>query len=56
MTLVVVKIVTLNQCKVVWNKITVVAAMLLVIKKRINVDLLGGWKEDQTFLKILGPI
>ena len=35
MTLVIVKIVTLNQCEVVWNDITVVAAMLLVVKKRI---------------------
>ena len=29
----VVKIVTLNQCEVVWNDITVVAAMLLAVKK-----------------------
>ena len=34
MTLVVVKMVTLNQCKVVRNKITVVAATLLITKKR----------------------
>ena len=33
MTLMVVKILTLNQCVVIWNKITVVAVMLLVIKK-----------------------
>ena len=29
------KIVALNQCGVVWNKIIVEAAMLLVVKKRI---------------------
>ena len=50
MTLVVVKIVTLNQGEVVWNEITVVAAMLLVVKKKNRVDLIGGRKEDQTFL------
>ena len=55
MILVVVKIVTLNQCGVIWNKITEVAAMLLVIKKK-RVDLFKGWKEDQIFLKILSPI
>ena len=33
MTSVVVKIVTLNQCGVVWNKVTVVAAMPLAVKK-----------------------
>ena len=33
MILGVVKIVTLNQCGMILNKITVVAAMLLVIKK-----------------------
>ena len=33
MTSVTVKIVTLNQCEVIWNRIAVVAAMLLVIKK-----------------------
>ena len=38
----------------VWNKITVVAAMLLVVKKETRVDLFGGWKKDQTFLEILG--
>ena len=55
MTLVIVKIVTLNKCGVIWYKITVVAAMLLVVKKNC-VELLGGWKEAQTFLEILGPI
>ena len=35
MTLAVVKTVTLNECGVVWYKITGVAAMLLVVKKRI---------------------
>ena len=41
MTLIVVKIVTLNQYRVIWNKITVVAMMLLVIKRK-RVDLLGS--------------
>ena len=41
MTLVVVKIVTLNQCGVIWNKITEVAAMLLVIKLGNLLILLG---------------
>ena len=40
MTLVVVEIVTLNQCGVIWSKITVVAAMMLVIKKGNRVGLL----------------
>ena len=34
MTLVVVKIVILNQCEVIWNKITLVAAMLPVVKRK----------------------
>ena len=41
MTLVILKIVILKRCKVMWNKITVVAAMLPVVKKKRNcVDLL----------------
>ena len=51
--LLVVKIVTLNQCQVVW--ITVLVAMLLVVKKN-PIDLLEGWKKDHTFLEILGSI
>ena len=31
------KIVPSNQCRVIWNKITVVATMLPVIKKKVNV-------------------
>ena len=42
MTLVVVKIITLNQCGVIYNKNTVVAETLLVIKKGKRVDFLGG--------------
>ena len=58
MNLVVVKIVTLNQCGVIWNKITEVAAMLPVISDKTGkrVNLLGQWKKDQTFLEILGSI
>ena len=33
MTLVVVKIATLNQGEVIWNKIAVLAAILVVVKK-----------------------
>ena len=33
MTLVIVKTVTLSQCGVIWNEITVVAAVLLVLIK-----------------------
>ena len=33
MTLVVVNIVTWNQCNVMWNKFTAVAAMLLMVKR-----------------------
>ena len=33
MTLVVIKIVILNQCKVIWNMIKVVAEILLVVKR-----------------------
>ena len=39
MTLMVVKIIILNQCRVIWNKTIAVAAMLLV-KKENCVDLL----------------
>ena len=56
MTSVGVKTVNLNQCVMIWNKITLVSVMLLAIKKEKRVDSLGGWKEDHTFLKILGPI
>ena len=35
MTFMVVKIITLNQCRVIWNKLTVVAEMLLEIKNVI---------------------
>ena len=42
MTLVVVAKATLNQCRVMWNKITVVAAKLFLVKKGNHVDLLGG--------------
>ena len=35
MTLVVVAKATLNQCGVIWNKITVEAAILLLVKKEI---------------------
>ena len=38
------------------EKITLVPSRLLVIKKKECVNLLEVWKEDQTFLKILGPI
>ena len=40
--LLVVKIVTLNQCQVVW--ITVLVSMLLVVKKN-PIDLLEGWRS-----------
>ena len=40
MTLVVVKIVSLNKCQVVWYKIIVVAAMPLEVKKENHVNLL----------------
>ena len=49
MTLVVIKLVIFNQCQVIWNKITVVAAMLVAIKKGKRVDLLGGWKAGIFF-------
>ena len=55
MTSVVVKITTFNQCGMIWNKITVVAVMLLALKKK-NVLNLGKWKEDQTFLKVQGSV
>ena len=42
MTLVVVTIITLNHCEVIWNKITVAAAILLSGKKGNRVGLLGG--------------
>ena len=48
MTLVVIKIVTLNNYEVVWFQSIVVAAMLLVVKKENHVDLLERWKDDQT--------
>ena len=51
MTLVVVKIVTLNQCGVIWNKITVVAAMLLSDKNGKCVNLLGGGKKIRHYLR-----
>ena len=35
MAVVVIKIIILNQCEVVWNKITVVAAMLVVVKREL---------------------
>ena len=56
MTLVVVAKATLNQCGVIWNKITAVTAIVLLVKKENHLDLLGGWKEDQIFLEIPGPI
>ena len=31
----VIKMVTLNQCGAIWDKITIVAAILLVLKKEI---------------------
>ena len=46
MTVVVVKIVTLNKGGVICNKITRVAAMLPGCKKQNSLDLLGKWKED----------
>ena len=49
MTLVVLKIVTLNQCGVIWNEITVVAAMLLVVKKRIMYIYREGRKRIRYF-------
>ena len=54
MTLVVVKIIFLNQCRVIWNKIT--ALLLVIKKKKKRVNYLGGWKEDQPFLGILGSV
>ena len=56
MTLVVVKTVTLNQCRVVWNEITVVESDGACNKKENCVDLLRRQKEGQPFLGILGPI
>ena len=54
MTLLVVKIVTLNQSEVIWNKITEVAAILVVVKRKSC--RLEAWKEDHTILGTLGPI
>ena len=45
MTLVVVVKATLNQCEVIWNKITVVAAILLLVKEEIML-IMEGWEED----------
>ena len=42
----------MQQTKVIWNKITVVAMMLLVVKKGIvNIY---PWKLFKTFVEILG--
>ena len=52
-----VKIITLNQRGVIWNKITVVAATLLVIKKRdVKINYIGELKENLAFLENVGPI
>ena len=53
MSLVVVKIITLNQCGVMWKKIAVVAAMLLLIKKRKVLIYYENEKRIRQ-LKILG--
>ena len=42
MTLVVVKIAILNQCRVIYNKITVEAAIAACGEKKNHVNLLGG--------------
>ena len=46
----VVKRITLSQCGVIYNKIAVVAAMLLV-KRGKRVNLLEEWKKYQKFLE-----
>ena len=43
MSLVVLKIVTLNQCEVIWSKITVVACAASG-KKGDHIHFLGWWK------------
>ena len=50
MTLVTIKMVTLNQCRVIWNKITAVTAMPLVKKKK-RVNLLEGMKRGSDIFK-----
>ena len=50
--LLVVKIVILNQCRTVWNKITVVAAMLLVVLCRFIMRV----EKQSKFFEILGSI
>ena len=49
MNLVVVKIVTLSQCGVIWNEITVVAAVLLVLIKRDVLIYSEGGKRIRHF-------
>ena len=56
MILMVVKIITLNQCKVISSKIYISISDAASDKKGECVDLLRVWKEDQTFSKSLGPI
>ena len=58
MTLVVVKIVILNQLGVLFGiKLQYSSSSNSASDKNGKcVNLLGGWKKDQTFLEILGPI
>ena len=55
MTLVVIKTIILNQCGVIWNKITVAAAKLLVVKKE-SCRFIRKVERGLDILKILSPI